>query len=88
MAEHTRDDVYGAVVEVFWKEFEIPEVELHRGAHLVDDLDLDSLDVVTLELGLQERLGASLGDDPDYAKIQTVQDLVDVVAERLSEAGS
>jgi len=85
MTEQSRDEIFGAVLDVLQKEFEIPATRVQRSAHLVDDLDLDSLDVVTLELGLKERLGASLGDDPDYAKIQTVQDLLDAVRERLAQ---
>ena len=53
-------------------------------AHLIDDLDADSLDIVDLTIAIEEEF--STDDDPleipeeDAAEIRTVQDLLDYLA--------
>ncbi len=64
-------------------EFQFEAGEVHPAAHLVDDLDLDSVDAVALLVRLEEETGLALEED-DYRSLVTVQSVVDVVASRLA----
>jgi acyl carrier protein len=63
-------------------EFHFRDAELRPTAHLVDDLDLDSIDAVDLAVRIEERTGLSL-TEADLKSIQTIQDIVDLIDERL-----
>jgi acyl carrier protein len=63
-------------------EFQFRDQDLRPDAHLVDDLDLDSIDAVDLAVRVEERTGLSL-DEADLKSIQTIQDIVDLIDERL-----
>lgn len=54
---------------------------------LVDDLDLDSLDWVDLALQLEDALGVMLQDER-FARLRTVQDIVDRIYEALARRGA
>ena len=60
--------------------------DVDPGAHLVDDLDLDSLDWVDLALGLEKRLGVALREQR-FASVRTVCDIVDQVLAGLCSRG-
>jgi len=47
-------------------------------ANLVEDLDVDSLEIVELSMALQESLGVSI-EDEDLEKIHTVRDILEYV---------
>jgi acyl carrier protein len=49
---------------------------VHLAAHLVDDLDLDSLDWVDFAIQLEETLSIDLREER-FTSIRTVQDIVD-----------
>lgn len=58
--------------------------ELEPGMRLVEDLDLDSLRLLTLATEVEDHFRICLDED-DEAGIVTVEDLVDVVGRKLSE---
>lgn len=62
---------------------EIVAEDIHRGMSLREDLDLDSMQAVTLYLDLEDALSITL-DEEDLTKLVTVGDLFDIVQERLS----
>jgi acyl carrier protein len=69
---------------VFSGELEIPEpVELRH--ELAKDLGVDSMGAIVLAVGLEDRFRVKLSDE-DAAAVVTVQDLVDLVERRSSEA--
>lgn len=45
-------------------------------------IDLDSMDSLNVLAGLTERFGIEV-DEADYGRLQTIDDMVDYVAERL-----
>ena len=55
--------------------------DLHNNQLLKADLGADSLDFVSLVLYLEEELGVEFADQ-DAAKIQTVQDVINIYRER------
>jgi acyl carrier protein len=63
-------------------EFHFRDEELRPGTHLIDDLDLDSIDAVDLAVRVEEKTGLSL-TEADLKSLRTIQDIVDLIDERL-----
>ena len=79
---HSKDEIFKWVTDLMKTEFHFRDQDLHPQAHLVDDLDLDSIDAVDLAVRVEERTGLAL-DEADLKSIQTIQDIVDLIDERL-----
>jgi acyl carrier protein len=54
------------------------EVDIEPGADLVNDLNMDSLDLVELVMALEDDFDIEINDD-DAAGLKTVQQVVDYV---------
>ena len=78
----SKDEILRWVTETLQSEFQLRAEDLHPGAHLVDDLDLDSIDAVDLAVSVERQLGLSLSEG-DLKSIHTIQDVVDLIHERL-----
>ncbi len=76
------DEIYAKVRHVLRTEFALAEEVVRPEAHLVDDLDLDSVDAVALLVRLEEETGLRLGEE-EARGLVTVQSVVDAVASRL-----
>lgn len=63
--------------------FELDESEIRPDVHLIDELDLDSIDAIDLAVGLQEELSLEVTEE-ELRQIQRVSDIVDLVHGRLS----
>ena len=70
------------VRRVLRTEFELEAEDLDEDAHLIDDLELDSVDAVALAVRLEEETGIALEEEALKA-MRTVRDVVGVVSERL-----
>lgn len=78
----SKDEILRWVVGTLKSEFQLRAEDVHPGAHLVDDLDLDSIDAVDLAVNVERELGLSLSEG-DLKSLHTVQDVVDLLHERL-----
>ena len=78
----TRDELLGRVRSILVTEFELEPEQVLAGARLVEDLDLDSIDGVTIVVRLEAQLEVSMTDE-EIQKMITVGDIVDALAERL-----
>lgn len=54
-------------------------------AHLLRDLDLDSLDTVEMTLGIEERFGVEIADE-ELEDVTTISDVIDVISRKLPVA--
>lgn len=54
-------------------------------AHLLRDLDLDSLDTVEMTLGIEERFGVEIADE-ELEDVTTIADVIEVINKKLSVA--
>lgn len=54
-------------------------------AHLLRDLDLDSLDTVEMTLGIEERFGVEIADE-ELEDVTTIADVVRVISGKLPVA--
>ena len=79
---HSRDEIFKWVTEVLEREFQFDRSELSLETHLIDDLDLDSIDAIDLTVRLEGRTGLSFKEE-DLKSIRTIADVVDLIDERL-----
>lgn len=81
----TKERVLARVREMLVEYFEVAPEAVELTAHLIDDLDLDSIDAIDLAVGLEEDTGLKLSDD-ELKSIRLVQDVVDIVYAKLAGA--
>jgi acyl carrier protein len=79
----SKDEVYARLKQVLVEEFGFRDAQIQPTTHLVDDLDLDSIDWINMAVALEVRTGRKLKEE-DLGGIRTVQDVVEVVHRRLS----
>lgn len=82
MAASIEERVKKIVVE----QLGVKEEEVTNDKSFVDDLGADSLDTVELVMALEEEFGAEIKDE-DAEKITTIQDAIDYIKDRATEAG-
>ena len=78
----TRDELLARLRSILVAEFELEPGQVTAGARLVEDLDLDSIDGVTIVVRLETQLHVSMSDE-EIRKMATVGDIVDALAEKL-----
>ncbi len=74
----TSDDVLAVLRATMSAEFGLEPSAIEPSAHLIDDLDLDSIDLVDLAVSLEEERGIKLDED-DLKSVRTVGDAVNAV---------
>jgi acyl carrier protein len=78
----SREDIYGWVTDILRREFQCAGQDLSMETHLVDELDLDSIDAIDLSVRLEEKTGVTFKED-DLKAIRTIADVVDFIDGRL-----
>jgi acyl carrier protein len=81
-AAASQSEILGWVVEILQKEFDFSSDELQLDTHLIDDLDLDSIDAIDMAVRLEERTSVSFSDE-DLRNLRTIRDVVDLIDGRL-----
>jgi len=77
----SRDEIFEWVSRVLREEFEYAD-EIRLESHLIDDLDLDSIDAIDMTVRLEEKTGLSFNEN-DLKSIRTIRDVVDLIDGRL-----
>jgi len=77
-----RETAFNAVREIAVDVLAIDAAKLRESTTFRDDLDADSLDLVELVMGLEERFDISLPEE-DLEDVRTVADAVDLVLARV-----
>ena len=80
----SKAEVYDRLRDVLVGEFGLRAEQLEPGAHLVNDLDLDSIDWIDMAVALEVQMGRELRE-AELASIRTIQDVVDVIHRKLHE---
>jgi acyl carrier protein len=80
----SKAEVYDRLREVLVGEFGLRVEQLAPEAHLVKDLDLDSIDWIDMAVALEVRTGRELREQ-EMASIRTIQDVVDVIYRKLHD---
>jgi acyl carrier protein len=71
----TDAEVIKIINDIMVNEFELDADLMKPESHLINDLEMDSLDFVDLVVILQNAFGVKLRDDPNVRQIQTLGDL-------------
>ncbi len=77
-AAPTKEAVLGELLAVMKTEFGLSPENIQPETHLIDDLDLDSIDLVDLAVSVEESTGLVL-EEQELKSVRTVQDAVDVI---------
>lgn len=72
-----RDAMYTEIRDYLVNAFEVPKEMITRDAHLVDQLNLDSIDAVDLMVKLQELTGRKISPE-EFAGVRTISDVIDL----------
>ena len=80
-----RDEIVSAVNSIFIDRFELEESELAPEKRIVEDLQLDSLDIVDLIVGLQQKFGINLRDNKDIRQVRTLGAVYDLFEKLIAE---
>jgi acyl carrier protein len=80
-----KDEILERVTDVLVRSFEIDPVDIRLDSHVVDDLDLDSIDAIDLAVGLREQTGLDLSEK-EMKSIRVVGDIVDLLRDKLPDA--
>jgi acyl carrier protein len=78
----SESEIFKWVVEILVREFGFCAENLHPDTRLIDDLDLDSIDAIDVAVRIEEKTRLTLSGD-DLQSIQTIQDAVKLIHERL-----
>jgi len=78
-----RESVLERIREILAGSFELEPSTIRLESHLIDDLDLDSIDAIDLAVELEEETGLRL-EEQDLRRIRFVKDIVDLVSDRLA----
>jgi len=68
-------------------EFGIESSKVEPAAHLIDDLDLDSIDLVDLAVSLEQERGIKL-DEEELKSVRTVGDAVGAIRAALARGAA
>jgi acyl carrier protein len=78
----TKGEIFARVKELLIESFELEPEDVHLQSHLIDDLDLDSIDAIDLAVGLEEEVGLKV-EEEELREIRLVGDIVDLVYAKL-----
>ena len=80
-----KSDVIDTVREICAGTLRVPLADVHPGANLIDDLQVDSLFLVQLAIALEERFDIQI-DEEEMSTVRTVQDIADHIAGKIAAA--
>jgi acyl carrier protein len=82
-AAATSEEILAELRSVMESEFGLEPRRIEPSVHLVEDLDLDSLDLVDLAVSLEDRTGLRI-DEQELKSVRTVGDAVEAVQAALA----
>ena len=77
------EQILKKIQDILQEGFEIEGARVTLGAHLYNDLDLDSIDAVDLAIKLQEMTGKRIKPD-EFKGVRTIGDVIGVVHQLLA----
>lgn len=80
-----REAIVKAVNSIFIERFEFDESELTPDKHILNDLELDSLDIVDMIVGLQQKFGIMLRENKEIREARTLNDVYTLFEKLIAE---
>ena len=84
--KYTRDDVLARITEILFEQFDIEASQVNGNTHLRNDLDIDSIDAVSLMIELKSLSPKKIALE-NFHQVQTIDDLVNAVYQFLKTEG-
>ena len=75
MPAYTQEEILAGLAELVTEETGLPAADVQPEKSFVDDLDIDSLSMMTIVVNAEERFGVRIADD-DVKNLKTVGDAV------------
>lgn len=88
MTDRTKDDIIRRVAEILIAELKIEDITpetFDPDMDLVDELGIDSMDLATVALVLQDEYGIAIDED-DYTSLKTVRLIADYIEDKRRHA--
>ena len=79
--EHSKEDLIKIVLNIIHEETNYPESRIGLKQSLADELDIDSISVMTILINTQEQTKIEIPDE-DWASLTTVELLVNYLLEK------
>jgi len=83
----TKEEIFETIRTILVDSLDLNVQSVHPTAHLMDDLDLDSIDVIDLVVSIESETGLGVSEE-ELHSIEIVQDAVDLIYRRLGEGGA
>ncbi len=80
----TKEEIFAKLRTILVDSLELDPRNVYPTAHLMDDLDLDSIDAIDLVVGIESVTGLEVSED-ELRELRIVQDAVDLIHRRLEE---
>ena len=77
--------IYEEIVAMISKTFDIPEQDLNENTNLINDIGIDSVDVVELVVELENEFGLDEIPEEELRKLRTIGDLAAYVSAHTEE---
>jgi acyl carrier protein len=78
----TKEEIFEKIREILVGSFELDPPSVVPTAHLMDDLDLDSIDAIDLAVAIETETGLDVSEE-ELRSLRIVQDVVDLIHRRL-----
>lgn len=80
----TKEEIFATVKEIIYRNTDgiSHDEEIELNSHLVNDLNIDSLDRVTITLAAEREFNIEI-EDAIVEDIETVKEIVDMIADKL-----
>jgi acyl carrier protein len=76
---HSKEDILTGLADLINEETGISADQVELGKSFTDDLDIDSISMMTIVVNAEEKFDVKIPDD-EVKNLQTVQDAVDFIA--------
>lgn len=83
----SNNEIEKQVIEVLAEKSCVDVKKIDLESSLIEDLGMDSLDAIEATFQFEEQYGLEIADD-DIRKFEIVQDIVDYINKRLSQAST
>ena len=85
MQPMTKEQIFEQVQGILVDSFELDRSNVRLTAHLIDDLDFDSIDVIDLAVELEKEAGFEVSE-AELREIRFVHDIVELIYRHLQAA--
>ena len=75
----TKDEIFNKLKTILVDDFEIDEEKITMDANVVDDLDLDSIDVIDLIGKMKQFIPGKISPDT-FKDVHTISDVIETIA--------